>query len=295
MLCKMKIWILVSVLWLRPAGLLPAWQETTPARITLAVMDFKNNSSVFGYDRLQQTIPEMLKTELSRSADIDVLERSKIESILAEQALAQTGVIENQTAQEIGKLAGAEYIIRGEINNSAHWLRIDVHVIKVATGQIVGEKVTGRDERNLEPMIKLLAQNIIFDLTSKGQRQAAAQIHHYRWDWGLGTTAAMAIATTVLHVQYRTNYDRYHQTDRLNELDRYYGRANNYHQARNVMLWVTGTAAWTTLILWIKSKDENNRIYASRMKETPYGIARPMQLAIGWQEGNYLLGIGFRF
>ncbi|MDZ7263732.1 MAG: CsgG/HfaB family protein [candidate division KSB1 bacterium] len=292
---KIKICVMVSLLGLTVAGSLRAWQEASSSKITLAVMDFKNNSSAFGYDRLLQIIPEMLKTELSRSAEIEVLERSKIESILAEQALVQAGVIENQAAQEIGKLAGAEYIIHGEITNPSYWLRIDVHVIRVATGQIVGEKVTGKDERNLEPMIRLLAQNLIFDLTGKGQHQSATQVHRYRWEWGLGTTAAMALATTVLHMQYRTNFDRYHQADRLNEFDRYYGRANNYYQARNVMLWATGTIAWTTVILWIKSRDENNQIYASRIDGMPHDSALDLHLAIGWQEGNYRLGIGFRF
>lgn len=295
MVGKMKIGSIVSLLWLTLAGSLAAWQEASPRPIRLVVMDFRNSSSARGYDRLQKIIPEMLKTELSGAAAIEVLERSKIESILAEQALAQAGLIENQAAQEIGKLAGAEYIINGEINNPAGWLRIDVHVIKVATGQIVGEKVTGGGERNLEPMIKLLAQNLIFDLTGKGQRQAAIKLHRYRWDWGLATTAAMALTTTVLHVQYRTNYDRYHQTDRLSDFDRYYDRANSYYQARNIMLWITGTTAWTTLILWTKSKDESNNIYAGPMDRMPDGHAPPLQLAVGWQEGHYLLTIGLRF
>ena len=87
-----------------------AQQVLDTNRVTLAVMDFKNNSSIFGYDRLERTIPEILKTELSHSQEILVVERSKIESILKEQALAQAGVIENETAQEVGRLAGAQYI-----------------------------------------------------------------------------------------------------------------------------------------------------------------------------------------
>ena len=119
-------------------------------KITLAVMDFKNNSSTMRYDRLQQAIPEMLKTELSRYSEISVVERKKIESIIKEQALVQAGFIDEKQAQEVGRLAGAEYLIVGEINTTSGQLRIDAHLIKVATGQILGEKVTGKNEKQIE-------------------------------------------------------------------------------------------------------------------------------------------------
>ena len=119
-------------------------------KITLAVMDFKNNSSTMRYDRLQRAIPEMLKTELSRYPEISVVERTKIESIIKEQALVQTGFIDEKKAQEVGRLAGAEYLITGKINTLNRQLRIDAHLIKVATGQILGEKVTGKNEKQIE-------------------------------------------------------------------------------------------------------------------------------------------------
>ena len=40
---------------------LQAQQEQEASKLTLAVIDFKNNSSVFGYDRLERAIPEMLE------------------------------------------------------------------------------------------------------------------------------------------------------------------------------------------------------------------------------------------
>lgn len=271
---------------------LTAWQLENPAKVTLAVMDFKNNSPEFRFDRLQRAIPEMLKTELSHFTEVQVVERSKIESILTEQALAQAGVIENQQAQEIGKLAGAEYIITGEINTTAGRLRIDAHLIKVATGQVVGEKMTGNDERSLEPMVKLLAQNLIFNLTGKGERQPFAQIHRYYWDWGLATTAALAIATTVLHFKYQDSYDHYHDSNQLNQFDRHYHDANKYHKSRNIMLGITGAAAWTTFILWKKDKDESNKIYASHFREP---IDPKLAMAVAIQKGDYLVALSFRF
>ena len=85
-------------------------------------------------------------------------------------------MIENETAQKVGQLAGAEYIITGEINRIGNQLRIDAHLLKVATGQVLGEKITGRNIESVEPMVKLLAQNLIFNLTGKGARQDFSKI-----------------------------------------------------------------------------------------------------------------------
>lgn len=270
---------------------LRAQQEQEAGKLTLAVMDFKNNSSVFGYDRLERAIPEMLKTELSRSPAILVLERSKIESILKEQALAQTGVIEQETAQEVGRLAGAEYIITGEINTIGNQLRIDAHLLRVATGQVLGEKIAGRTFENIEPMVKLLAQNLIFNLTGKGERQDFAKVKRYHTSWALATTAAFSLTSVILHFNYKDNYDSYHETSQLGRFDSFYDNANKYYKARNIMLMISGAAALTTFTLWRKDQGEENKIYASNHHSKPGNIS----VAFAMQKGHYFFSLGFRF
>lgn len=244
------------------------------ARITLAVMDFKNHSSQFKHDRLEQAIPEMLKTELSYTKAILVVERSKIESILAEQALAQTGVIAMTEAQEVGRLAGAQYIITGEINTINNRLRIDAHIIKVASGQVLGEKVTSYDQQSIEPMMKLLAQNIIFNLTGNGARKDFTQIQNYHSSWAAITTGAISLTAMVLHFQYKTYYDKYHDAKRLQQFDSYYNDANRYYKARNIFLVASGIAALTTVTLWQNDRSEMNKIYAdNQIKSIPGTLA----------------------
>ena len=261
-------------------------------QVTIAVMDFKNNSSVFRYDRLERMVPEMLKTELSHYSEIAVVERSKIESILKEQALAQAGVIETETAQKVGQLVGAEYIITGEINRIGNQLRIDAHLLKVATGQVLGEKVTGRNIQSVEPMVKLLAQNLIFNLTGKGERQDFAKIKQYGTNWAIATTAGLSVVSAVLHFQFKHNYDKYQQNDQLIKFNSYYDDANQYYKARNIMLMVTGAAALTTFILWRKNQGEENKIYASRYKTNSN---QRYAIALSISDGKYLVSWGVKF
>jgi len=290
---KFTIFSLLFILLCIPP--LQAQQSENPAKLTLAVMDFKNNSSVFRYDRLEGAIPEMLKTELSHYPEIAVVERSKIESILKEQALAQAGVIENETAQKVGQLAGAEYIITGEINRIGNQLRIDAHLLKVASGQVLGEKITGRNIESVEPMVKLLAQNLIFNLTGKGERQDFRKIKQYHSKYSMATTAAISVATAVLHFKFKNNYNKYKETDQLKKFDPYYDDANQYYKARNIMLIVTGTAALTTFILWRNDQSEENKIYASHHQVLPNRIKREYSFAFAMMDGNYLVSLGIKF
>lgn len=291
MIAKLKLFIMGLLLISEGIVPLSAQSIDDSSKVTLAVMDFKNNSSVFGYDRLERTLPEMLKTELSRSPEIVVVERSKIESILKEQALAQAGVIKTEAAQEVGRLAGAEYIITGEINTIGNQLRIDAHLLKVATGQVSGEKITGRKAENIEPMVRLLAQNLIFNLTGKGERKEVAKLKRYRPDWALATTAALALTSAILHFNYKNNYDNYHETDQFDKFDSYYNRANQYYKARNVMLMISGVAALTTFSLWRKDQGEENKIYASQDQFKSGDIL----VAFAVKNRDYFISIGFSF
>lgn len=258
---KIHIWLVFLI----STGIshLFAQQTQDSSKIIVAVMDFKNSSSVFGYDRLERTIAELLKTELSRSIDLLVVERSKLENILREQTLAQAGILATQEAQQVGRLVGADYIISGEINTIGSQFRIDAHLTRVATGQVSGEKVTSRSADNIEQMIRLLSQNIVFNLTGKGERLQSVKLRNYRSHWIALGTIALAAATAIFHFDYQNNYNRYHQTDLFGDFDRYYSNANRFYLARNISLSATIAATLGTIALWKRDRSENNHIYAS--------------------------------
>ncbi len=288
-----KLKLPIGLLFLISIGILPlfAQQPQDSSKVPVAVMDFKNNSPVFGYDRLERTIAELLKTELSRSTDILVVERSKMESILREQALAQAGVLATEAAQQVGRLAGAEYIIAGEINTVGNQFRIDAHVIQVTTGRISGEKVTSNSPENVERMIKMLAQNIIFNLTGKGERLQSTKLRNYRSNWAGVGTIALAATTTICHLIYQNKYDRYHRTNFLGDFDRYYNSANRFYKARNLSLVATIAASFATAALWTRDRNENNHIYASiHVVDFPSPAAKLEDRSSG-----YLVSIAIRF
>lgn len=269
-----------------------ARQFSNSDKIPIAVMDFKNNSSVIKFDRLERAVAEMLKTELSFYSDILVVERSKIENVLAEQALSQAGIIKSETAQEVGRLTGAQYIITGEINKTNRQLRIDAHLIKVNTGQIIGEKISSINEDNFEPMIKLLAGNLFYTLTGKGKHKQETKIHNYYSKWALLATSSVVVSTGILHFQYKNNYDKYHDITEIGEFNSFYDKANRNYKARNAMLIISGAMAVTSFILLGKDLSKSNKVYASNNKNS---FGKKLTMGVAVKDNNCLLSLNLRF
>jgi TolB-like protein len=265
---------------------------TDSSAITVAVLDFKNNSGMFSLDALEKSIPEMLKTELSRAKSrLLVVERQKLEAILQEQALSQTGVIDEKTAQTVGQLAGAEYLLTGEISSLADSkLRIDCHILKVATGQVRGEKVIGHNREALDEMVRLLASNTLHNLTGEGQHRERLRLKNYPSTWFWLATALTSAAIGVTHFVSRDEYDQYQAATKLDEFDTHYDRASNFRKARNGLAIASGVLALTSISLWLKSRSEGNQIFALT---APSKIAPAREMIVFANEGA--VGIGLRW
>jgi len=84
---------------------------------TIAVVNFGNNTG-YNIPNIEDTAGEYISTLLSNKNNLQVVERKKLKSIMTEQGLSQSGVVDNQkTAIQVGKLLGAEYLVTGSLMN----------------------------------------------------------------------------------------------------------------------------------------------------------------------------------
>ena len=118
---------------LQPAGL-----EQIPK--TLAIFPFENNS-VTDPERfapLSKGLSAMLISDLNKSGTaLKLIERDKIQSLLKEIALSQTGSVDSSTAVRAGKILGAQTIAFGSFIVLGKSVRIDTRIIKVETSELV--------------------------------------------------------------------------------------------------------------------------------------------------------------
>lgn len=96
---------------------------------------------------------DMLTTAIAKTRKFDIIERDRVADILKEQALGESEVIEEQSAQKLGTLKGVDYLILGAITeygvqskslggagfgvaSSKAVMAVDIRIIDAATGSI---------------------------------------------------------------------------------------------------------------------------------------------------------------
>ena len=108
---------------------------------TIAVFDFIGNDI---NSNTARTLSDRLRIELVKYNFINVLERSRIDAILEEQAIQMSGCVD-ECLVEVGKLLGATAIITGSIGKVGDYYTINARKINATTGKL--ENAFGYDSK----------------------------------------------------------------------------------------------------------------------------------------------------
>ena len=139
--------------------------------LTIAVMEFENNSGLRELEHLKKGIRDMITTDLLQIDDIKMVERSRIDKILEEIDLSKTEYFDKEKSVKIGKLVGASYLLTGSyiLNNNA--TRIDVRLVNVENGEIVyAEKAEGKKDDFFE-----IEKNLVSSIITKMKPSVSAR------------------------------------------------------------------------------------------------------------------------
>ena len=137
-----------------PALLLSAfWAATAAATAaprpppTVAVSYFDNNTGKAEYDPLAKGLADMLITDLGQVQALRIVEREKLNQILAELKLSRSKFIDPKTAQRVGKGLAARFILSGGYTLAGDTIRIDARVFDVETGAVLtSQRVEGKKD-----------------------------------------------------------------------------------------------------------------------------------------------------
>jgi TolB-like protein len=175
-----RLWRTARVLALG-VGALSAWAPRahgqTVRKPTVAVIEFDNAAMIKRDEFAPLTIgvQVMLSNALAANAGITLVERQKIQEILAEQNLATAGRIDPATAAKVGKILGARYVLMGAfIVDPSMEMRLSVRAVNSETSVIeYTEDVTGKGDKVFK-LIDQLAGKINNGLKLPGTREPAA-------------------------------------------------------------------------------------------------------------------------
>ncbi len=128
---------------------------TAEALPRLAVRVFDNDTDT---DVPADAVTEMMTTELYDAGIFDLLEREKLDYVAEEIRLGQSGLMDMETAPEVGKIQGAQYSMTGAVTqyyynasgglvilpvggaavaSKTAYVVLDIRIIDNATGRVV--------------------------------------------------------------------------------------------------------------------------------------------------------------
>ncbi len=120
-------------------------QTASAGNIRVAVLYFDNNTGDREFDVLKKGMADMLITDLSQQRGVTVVERSRLQALLAELKLQKSRYINKKTAVKLGRGLGASHAITGSFTGYKSKVRIDVRLLSVSTGKVLAAKqVTGK-------------------------------------------------------------------------------------------------------------------------------------------------------
>lgn len=101
---------------------------------SITVLYFKNLSGSEEWDPLSKGIAELLITDLSKVRRLQVIERLRLQELLDEIGLGETGMVDTSTAPRIGRILRAEKVISGTLNEwGEENLKMDPGMLSVST------------------------------------------------------------------------------------------------------------------------------------------------------------------
>jgi tetratricopeptide (TPR) repeat protein len=148
-----------------------AQQAGDPRTVAVLPMTFSGTDQTLA--PLSRGMSDLLISDLARSPDLQLLERDRIQAMVDEIALSQSGRADAATSLRAGKLVRASRVVQGAITQTgARNLTVNAAVVSVATSQQQGRDVQSSD---VLEQIFTIEKNLALGLfTELGVRLSAA-------------------------------------------------------------------------------------------------------------------------
>ena len=121
--------------------------EAAADSYVLAVTYFDAHSVRPELEPLGRGVADMLMTDLAQGKGVRVVERNRLNELLAELELGRSQYIDEATAQKLGDGLGATHVVVGSMTAGMDGMRLDARVVSVATGEVeLSVQATGGEE-----------------------------------------------------------------------------------------------------------------------------------------------------
>lgn len=143
---------------------------------TVAVLDLDKASGTESYDGLGRALAGMLVSDLAQAPGLSLVERSRLDALLAELDLSSTAFIDPATAQKFHKGLGAEFLVAGSYSVIGDTFLLDARVVGAESGKIVrAVRADGQADAFVD-VEKRLVHDLLDGLAIKLAQETVAKI-----------------------------------------------------------------------------------------------------------------------
>jgi len=147
----------------------PGFSGAEFKKTKIAVLDFSLQGEGFETQDMGAIVAEWFITAFVKVGRFDVVERGLLNKIMEEQKLGMTGIVDETTATQIGKVLGVKAIISGSVLKLQNILEINARIIDVESASIrAAESVKSTRVDNLQDLVFQMSEIIIKNFPLQG-------------------------------------------------------------------------------------------------------------------------------
>jgi len=155
---------LFALLMVNPSAAVADFERTK-----IAVLDFTIQGKGHETEDMGQIVAEWLITAFVKEGRFDVIERRLLKKILGEQKLGATGMLDQDSVSQLGKLLGVKVVISGSVMRFQNVIEVNARIIDVESASIIAaESVKDTTAIGLEKLVISMAEKIIKDFPLEG-------------------------------------------------------------------------------------------------------------------------------
>ena len=87
--------------------------------------------------KLGPYLSDKLTAGIAQGGSVEIIERSKLDLIIGEQRLGQTGMVDEKSAQQVGKLLGIHAFVLGNYTVVGKYVDVNARLVDAGTGKVV--------------------------------------------------------------------------------------------------------------------------------------------------------------
>jgi TolB-like protein len=161
--------------------LLSQQQITPKAKLNIAVMDFDAREGLSKGEAA--TLSDVLNSELIKSDEFTIVDRSRIKAILTEQGFQQSEACSQvECVVEAGKILKVEKMFVGVVGKIGKIYNINIQLIDIATARIernISRQHSGEIEELATDVIPDMAAQMIREMTGKEIKVSSSSMWYY--------------------------------------------------------------------------------------------------------------------